>query len=586
MRRKYIYPAVLAVLLALAAVVLATQGGGSNVIKDVKLIARVINETYENYVDPIDMHKFVVGGIKGLLDGLDYHTVYFEPKDYDELKTSTHGEFGGLGIVIGIRDNILTIISPMEGTPAYRMGLAAGDKIVGIDGKPTKGMTTKDAVDVLRGDPGTKVTLTIVRFGEPEPLDYEITRDIIHIDAVPFAGMIDDKIGYIRLARFSEDAGSEVKAAVDSLEREGMTSLIFDLRSNPGGLLSQAVEVASVFLEENDMVVYTKGKTEQSRRDYRARWGSEYNSGELVVLVNGGSASASEIVSGAIQDHDRGVILGTKTFGKGLVQSVIQLSGDGDALKITTAKYYIPSERCIQKDAYLYRPESVILRPDTVDKDTAETSVEDLSGRWWEHTFKADEGNSPSDSITADTPVYYTDSGRPVYGGGGITPDVFFEPEKVSRLAIELERRSMFFDFAVDRSISPQDYPPDFSVSDQLFHDFVEYTQDKDFEYKTLVEVRLEEAESAAVAMGYTSGVEKQFDDLRESIESEKKKDFERNRDYIDRAIRREFVSKLWGEDANYQYVVLKTDPTIAKAVEIINHEDEYAALLRPPEDK
>ncbi len=584
MKKQRLFSIILALMLILSAVVLAAQGE-NNIIKDLRLIGKVINKTYENYVDPIDTHKFILGGVKGLLDGLDYHTVYFKPEDYEDLKTSTKGEFGGLGIIIGMRDNILTVISPMEGTPAYRMGLNAGDKIVAIEGKPTKGMDTQSAVDVLRGDPGTEVTLTIVRIGEPEPLVYNLTREIIHIDAVPFAGMIDENIGYLRLARFSEDAGAEVKAAVDSLKALGMKDLIFDLRSNSGGLLNQAIEVASVFLQSGQMVVYTKGKEENTRRNYYSSWGSEFNDGKLIVLQNQGSASASEIVAGAIQDHDRGIILGARSFGKGLVQSVIPLSEDGDALKITTAKYYIPSGRCIQEEDYLDRAESAIIRPDSVvSSSEKETSEEEVLDRWWETSFSLEDEETSADSIPKNAPIYYTSNGRKVFGGGGISPDIYFEPEKVTRLEVELERRNMFFNFAVDYITDKKDFPPDFEVDQTLFEEFVKYVESKDFDYKTIVELRLEEAESAAVELKYDDSISKQLESLRQTVKVEKKKDFEKKRDYIERAIRREFVSKIWGEDANYQYVILDTDPAIAKAVEILRDKDDYYSLLQASE--
>jgi len=572
------------ILLVLAAVALAA-GAESNLLKDLKLINKVINEVYENYVDPIDTHKFVLAGIQGLLGGLDQHTVYFEPKDYEDLKTSTSGEFGGLGMVIGIRDRILTVISPMEGTPAYRVGLKGGDKIVAIDGKPTKGMSTEDAVEVLRGEPGTEVTITIVRAGEPDPLDYNITRDIIHIDAVPFAGIVQDSIGYIRLARFSDDAAAEVRAAVDSLEREGMKALIFDLRSNPGGLLGQAVEVASIFLTPGDMVVYTKGKSDYHYREYHSRWGSDYSNGPLVVLVNGGSASASEIVAGAIQDHDRGIILGSRTFGKGLVQSVIPLY-DGDALKITTAHYYIPSGRCIQKEDYLDRPESVVLVPESEKEKTEEKSEDEIEGRWWEHEESIFDEEESGERIPEGAPIFYTEKGRIVYGGGGITPDVFFESEKMSRLMVELERKGMFFDFAVEYTVEHSNIPPDFSVDEEIFDAFLHYLEESDFSYKTLVETRLEEAESTAVRLEYGEEIIKKLDELYAVVEGEKVKDFERNREHIERSLRREIVSKLWGEDANYQYVMLDTDSAIAKAFELLSDSDEYYSLLEPQEDE
>lgn len=584
MKSRIVISIIFAALLVLAAVIVAGENG-TNLFKDLKLLNTIVNEVYENYVDRIDTHKLILSGIDGLLGGLDPHTVYFVPEEYENLKTSTRGEFGGLGIIIGVRDKILTVISPMEGTPAYRIGLQAGDKIVAIDGGPTKGMTSEDAVNVLRGEPGTKVTLTIVRVGEPEPIDYTITRDIIHIDAVPYAGMSEDSIGYIRLSRFSDDAGREVRAAVDSLKNEGMKGLIFDLRSNPGGLLSQAVEVASVFLESGDLVVYTQGKNESQYREYNTRWGSEYTNGPLVVLVNGGSASASEIVAGAIQDHDRGIIIGKRTFGKGLVQSVIPLTADGDALKITTAKYYIPSGRCIQKEYYLDRPESVVLSPENDEEESDEKESAEVGERWWEEDLNP-YGDMDTDSIPEDAPVFYTENGRIVYGGGGITPDLFYEEERLSRLLVELERTTMFFSFAIDFTVDNPRIPPDFTVDEGLFNDFMDYLDEKEFSYINLAETRLAELESTATELHYGNGVTDEINKLREAIEEEKEKDFERYREYIERALRREIVTKLWGEDATYEYVTLDTDKVIGRAMELIRDDDEYYEFLESSDDR
>jgi len=572
---------VFGLLLILSAVTLA-QRSESNLLKDLRLIQRIIQEVYEKYVDPIDTHKLIMSGVKGLLSGLDHHTVFMTAKETDDLRTSTQGEFGGLGIIIGMRDDILTVISPMEGTPAYRLGLKAGDKIVAIDGDPTKGMNTEDAVEVLRGEPGTDVTITIVRLGEPEPIDYTITRAIIHIDAVPFAGMTEDSIGYIRLARFSDDAGPEVRDAIDSLKTIGMKGLIFDLRSNPGGLLSQAVEVASVFLEPGDTIVYTKGRDNSQRRDYIVRWGSSYTDGPLVVLVNGGSASASEIVSGAIQDHDRGVVMGTRTFGKGLVQSVIPLQ-EGEALKITTAHYYISSGRNIQKEDYLDRPESVVLRPE--EEEETDDGDEDVTpdARWWEEADEILEDDGTE--IPDDAPIFYTKNGRIVYGGGGVMPDIIEESDRLSRLAIELERKSTFFDFAVLYTADNSDIPPDFTVSEDLYNEFLGYLNEKEFSYRSVPEIELARVESTIVDLEYGDEVQTQISELKEAFEMEKKRDYERNREYIERSLKREIVLNLWGENANYQYVILKTDDVILKAADLILNTQDYIASLEPPKE-
>ncbi|MGC9314917.1 MAG: S41 family peptidase [bacterium] len=581
MKKRILLPLVFGLLLILSAVTLA-QRSESNLLKDLRLIQRIIQEVYEKYVDPIDTHKLIMSGVKGLLSGLDHHTVFMTAKETDDLRTSTQGEFGGLGIIIGMRDDILTVISPMEGTPAYRLGLKAGDKIVAIDGDPTKGMNTEDAVEVLRGEPGTDVTITIVRIGEPEPIDYTITRAIIHIDAVPFAGMTEDSIGYIRLARFSDDAGPEVRDAIDSLKSIGMKGLIFDLRSNPGGLLSQAVEVASVFLEPGDTIVYTKGRDNSQRRDYIVRWGSSYTDGPLVVLVNGGSASASEIVSGAIQDHDRGVVMGTRTFGKGLVQSVIPLQ-EGEALKITTAHYYISSGRNIQKEDYLDRPESVVLRPDKDEDDKRPEKDVTPDARWWEDADEILEDDGTE--IPDDAPIFYTKNGRVVYGGGGVMPDLIEESDRLSRLAIELERKSTFFDFAVLYVADNPDTPPDFTVDEDLYNEFLGYLNEKEFSYRSVPEIELARVESTVVDLEYGDEVQTQISELKEAFEMEKKRDYERNREYIERSLKREIVLNLWGENANYQYVILKTDDVILKAADLILNTQEYIASLEPPKE-
>lgn len=580
MKKNVLVILTLLLTISLAVVVLA-QSSGSNIFKDIKLITDIITKVSVSYVDPIDTHKFIIGGIRGLLSGLDQHTVYMTPKDFEDLKTRTSGEFGGLGILLGMRDNILTVISPMEGTPAYRMGIKAGDKIVAIEGKPTKGMSTDDAVAVLRGEPGTKVTITILRAGEPDPIEYTITRDIIHIDAVPFAGMTQDSIGYIRLATFSEDAGTEVRMAVDSLNRIGMKALIFDLRSNPGGLLNQAVDVASVFLKKGDLVVYTKGKSKSEYREYKTYWSGGFTEKPLIILIDGGSASASEIVAGAIQDNDRGLIVGTRTFGKGLVQSVIPL--EEGALKITTAHYYIPSGRCIQKEDYLKKAESVILRPDTSKSKKATEEFE--TDRWWEQEGDIDDAEG-DEGVPADAPIYYTKKGRIVYGGGGITPDMFIEQEKLSRLVLELERKNMFFSFAVDYTVENRISHPEFEVDNKLFNEFLAYLKEKKFDYKSVAEIEIAGIESTIVQLEYGDGVTKAISNLKQAISTEKEKDYERNRKYIERAIKREIVSSIWGEDANYQYVILKSDPVIARAVSIFREQGEYEKALAPQNRK
>lgn len=298
------------------------------------------------YVEPIDTKKLIQGAIKGMLNELDPHSNYMDEKSFENFKTEIKGEFGGLGITIGIKDKVLTIIAPIEDTPAYRAGLKAGDKIIKIDGKPTSNITIDEAVNKLRGTPGTSVTITILRSSMQKPFDVTIVREIIKVKTVKF--MKKDDIGYLRLTQFNESASSELSEALDKLKKDGVRGLILDLRNNPGGLLDEAVNVASIFIQPGKTVVFTKERNEKNNMYLKSKnmSVSEYEL-PMVVLINGGSASASEIVSGALQDYKRAVIMGTTSFGKASVQTTFNLS-DGSAIKLTTAKYYTPTGRSIQ----------------------------------------------------------------------------------------------------------------------------------------------------------------------------------------------------------------------------------------------
>ncbi len=311
----------------------------------VKTFAESFSLVKKNYVDEVDDKDLVYGAIKGMLNSLDPHSSFMAPEIYKEMQINTKGQFGGLGIQIAIKDSILTIIAPIEDTPAYRAGVKAGDKIIKIDGESTKGMGLHDAVTRLRGPKGTSVTITIARKDWEKPKDITIIRDIIKIKSVK-SKVIDDKIGYVKLLQFQERTARELQKSMKELEKEGIDSLILDLRNNPGGLLNSSIEVASQFLPPDALVVYTKGRTEE-KIEYRTRNSRPSYEYPMIVLVNEGSASASEIVAGALQDWDKAVVLGTKTFGKGSVQTVISLS-DGSGLRLTTARYYTPKGTSIQ----------------------------------------------------------------------------------------------------------------------------------------------------------------------------------------------------------------------------------------------
>ncbi|MDX1764754.1 MAG: S41 family peptidase [bacterium] len=310
------------------------------------IFSEVLHLVQQNYVEDVDTKKMIYGAVKGMLDALDPHSTFMEPDTYKELQVDTRGKFGGIGIQIALRDKQLTIIAPIEDTPGDKAGLKAGDVIVKVDKQWTKEMSLMDAVKLMRGEPGTEVTLTIMRKGFKKPREFVITRAIIKVKSVKYK-VLDEEIGYIRLSQFQQGSSKELENALKKLRKEDqISSIILDMRNNPGGLLDEAVEITGKFLPKGTLVVYTKGRT-QDRSDYKVTGDYDIPRVPMVVLVNGGSASASEIVSGALQDWGRAIVMGTQTFGKGSVQTVVPLS-DGSGLRLTTAKYYTPRDKSIQ----------------------------------------------------------------------------------------------------------------------------------------------------------------------------------------------------------------------------------------------
>ncbi|MBL7155540.1 MAG: S41 family peptidase [Candidatus Omnitrophica bacterium] len=313
--------------------------------KQIELFSDAVTIVQSDYVEEVDPKKLVYGAIEGMLSSLDEYSQFMDPESYREMEIDTKGEFGGLGIEVGIRDGILTVIAPIDGTPAAKAGLKAGDKIIKIDGESTRDIKLTDAVKELRGKPGTKVELTIIR-EEEKLLDFTIVRSIIKIKSIKTAEMLDESVGYIKLVEFQQNTPKELEGKLKNLKKEGMKALILDLRNNPGGLLDVAYEVCDIFLEKGKVVVSLKGRVPTQNKVYTAHGKRSFIDFPMAILVNQGSASASEIVAGALQDHKRGVIVGGKTYGKGSVQTVIPLK-DGSAARITTAAYYTPNGNSI-----------------------------------------------------------------------------------------------------------------------------------------------------------------------------------------------------------------------------------------------
>jgi len=391
----------------------------------IRLFMKIIKSVEKNYFKQVELGELLDYAIRGMLRSLDPHTVYLDRDDYNELIVGTKGSFGGLGIQIGIREDVLTIITPIEGTPAYNAGLLAGDKIVEIEGISTKGITLQGAVKKLRGKSGTKVTIGIEREGIKDVTHFTITRDIIKVKAVPYSGMVDEEIGYIRLSTFSETSPDEFVHAIDSLTQEGANKLIIDLRNNSGGLLKAAIEVSDNFIDKGKIIVLTKGRKIGTSKEYYAKKHSKYKEPPIVILVNHGSASASEIFSSAIQDWDRGLILGTKTFGKGSVRRSIDT-------EVNDSKYR---------------------KSIGVDKEEE------------------------------DTTTYYTRRlKRKVYGGGAVTPDIVIESPKISELETKIYQKGLFLTFTVDFT-SKHKIEKGFSVDKAMLNSFKNYLRKKKIEF-------------------------------------------------------------------------------------------------------
>jgi carboxyl-terminal processing protease len=391
----------------------------------------ILHRIEQNYVDPVEPDKLVAGAMRGMLRDLDPYSQYLDRTAYGNLQSVTHGRFGGIGVVVGIRGGYPTVISPIEGTPAWEAGMRSGDVIVRIEGRSTAGLAVEEVAERLRGPEGTPVGLAVAREGDADEHELTLTRRIIVTKSVPYAFVHEPGTGYVRLANFSETSGEELRAALAGLRRQGARAFVLDLRMNPGGLLEQAVDVAEQFLPRGALVVYTEGRARDADRRYTAADPSPDLASPLVVLVDGGSASASEIVAGALQDLDRALVLGRTTFGKGSVQSVFPLPNRTDAVKLTTSLYHTPSGRSIHR----------LQRAAQAAADAGEEDAEDAAG-------ESDPHAAPADTAAAPRPRFRTQAGRTVYGGGGIAPDVEVRPDSLLPVVAEVERRTLAFRFA------------------------------------------------------------------------------------------------------------------------------------------
>jgi len=507
---------------------------------------QVYERLNQQYAEDIDPYPLIRAGINGMLSKLDPYTVFLEEDGQRQLRIMTTGKYGGLGMEIGLRNKRITVISPIDDSPAKRSGILAGDIIDKVDGISTNGMNVNGVSKKLRGEIGSKVTLTILRPGLNEPLDVVLTRAQIVLKDVGYSGFLHPGIGYISLNSFTDKAVDEVKAAILDLQKEQpLKSFILDLRGNPGGLLESAVKIVNLFVPKNELVVSTKGFREKEYKFYTTE-DPLLPDVPLVVLVNAGSASASEIVSGALQALDRAVIVGEDTFGKGLVQKIFNLDRHKQIkLKMTTAKYYIPSGRCIQKKDYGQDNEVII-----------------------------------HDSLAApEAEGFVTRNKRKVEDKGGVFPDVVVAADSISYVLMQLIRKSMIFDFAVQYHGSHPAWKEHPVIDDSLMHRFQDFLKRRDFQIPCACQSDLDHLKKYISKEKYPAEVSELLNRLQSALQQQVAKDYERRQTQIREFLHLELVEKYFGRNERDRVSLLK-DKQALRAVEVLQNRSEYNKIL------
>lgn len=519
--------------------------------KNMTLFKRIYEEISFRYVDEVDPEAFIRAGIEGMTGRLDPYTSFVEQEENDNLRTVTEGKYGGVGMTISKRGRLTVVVEPpYEDDPAGKADIREGDVIVEVEGAITENLTLSEVAQKLRGKPGTSVRIKVRRSSEADLLEFRLVRAMIVVHDVSYSDIVQDDIGYIRLTRFSRFASEQLEEAIKELKEKGMKGLILDLRNNPGGLLNSAVNVADLFLPKGELIVYTKGRSERSNMKYHSPNEPVLPELPLVVLVNNFSASASEIVAGAIQDLDRGLIVGSKTFGKGLVQTVVPFSRS-TALRLTTAKYYVPSGRLIQNLSRLNRDG---------------------------HVFANQDNELFSDSLITDQKEFQTKSGRIVYGGGGIKPDIEFDPEKYSNFERALIRQSMFFNFAVTYSNGLKIDSGKLDIDEELLDEFKLYIEDNEFTFELEGEEEIGRLEKIVQENDFGPSLATPLNSIRESFTQTKENQFEASKDFIKKNLKREIAAKLNGSRGQVE-ATLQDDHIFQTALEVLTNPTEFSII-------
>jgi carboxyl-terminal processing protease len=515
--------------------------------KNLDIFISAYKQLEVNYVDEINPGQLVKTALDAMLETLDPYTVYIPESDIEDYRFMTTGQYGGIGALIYKRGNYVCISEPYENAPADKAGLKMGDKIIEINGKSAKGKTVDEVSTALKGQPGTELNLLIERDSLQKPFEKKIIREEIKINNVPFSGEISEGVGYINLSEFRANAANEVKEAFLKMSQEKkLKGVIIDLRGNGGGLLNEAVNIVNIFVDKGQIVCSTKGKIKENNHNHITSGSAVDKDIPLIILVDGYSASASEIVAGSIQDLDRGVIVGSKTFGKGLVQNIVPLTYNSE-MKVTIAKYYIPSGRCVQAIDYFNKDEEGVASkvPDSLLKP-----------------FK-------------------TKAGRTVMEGSGIMPDIEIERPVLKDITISLLTKNLMLDYAIYfyRTHPNIDPATKFKITDEIFNDFVNFIKDKDYSYVTKTEEELENFKKQAEKDNYFESIKSSYEQMHESLANMKKNDLTANKEEIKRILKSLIIPQYYYQKGRIE-ASITDDKDVKKAIEIFNNPVLYQSIL------
>ena len=516
------------------------------IAKNVDIFVSILKELNAKYADEISPGDLVKSAIDGMLNSLDPYSVYYPESQIEDYRMMTTGQYGGIGALIQKYGDEVVISEPYFDTPSQKAGLRAGDIILKINGQSTKGKTTDEVSTILKGQPGTTLNVEVKRSTTGEILRFDIKREEIKFPAVSYFGLLDNRIGYIKLDQFTEKASSEVKDAFVKLKEEGMQYLILDLRNNGGGLLQEAVNIMNIFVDQNVTITETKGKIPEQNNVYKTRTTPLDKKIPVVVVVNEASASASEIVSGAFQDLDRGVIVGKKTFGKGLVQNVVPLSYN-TSFKITVSKYYIPSGRCVQNIDY----------------------------------FDKENGNKPTKIPDSLAVAYKTKNGRTVYDKGGVEPDVITDEVVPHEILITLILNNLIFDFANQYHANNPEIAEaaQFQVTPEIYTQFQQFLKGKEYSYKSETEALLEQLTKVATEEQYLEKIDPIIKQLNQAIEEEKERDLIKYQEEISQYLAMEIVTRYYYQKGKIVNLLVH-DPDIKVAKQILIDQKQYQSIL------